>query len=57
MRRLIEDTDFGLDDLQVTASFGVTEYNEDEAVDDCIKRADMALYRAKELGRNTTIVF
>lgn len=57
IRKLIADTNFGLDSIDVTASFGVTEYNENEAVGECIKRADMALYRAKELGRNQTIVF
>ncbi len=57
MRELIADADFGLNSGNVTASFGVTEYNENEQVDECIKRADMALYRAKELGRNRTIVF
>lgn len=57
MRQLIADADFGLKPGNITASFGVTEYNKNESVDDCIKRADMALYRAKELGRNKTIVF
>ena len=57
MREFIAGTDFGLEAIHITASFGVTEYNENEAVDECIKRADMALYRAKEQGRNQTIVF
>jgi diguanylate cyclase (GGDEF)-like protein/PAS domain S-box-containing protein len=39
-------------DLFVTCSFGVSEYVEDELVEEMFQRADRALYRAKELGRN-----
>ncbi len=35
-----------------TASFGVATYNENETAEDLINRADEALYRAKENGRN-----
>ena len=36
----------------VTASFGITEYLEDESIETLFKRCDKALYLAKENGRN-----
>jgi len=39
----------------VTASFGVVEVVSSESVADLIARADQALYRAKEAGRNRVI--
>jgi diguanylate cyclase (GGDEF)-like protein/PAS domain S-box-containing protein len=35
-----------------TASFGVTAAIPNESIDDALRRADQALYRAKEMGRN-----
>lgn len=40
----------------LTASFGVAEFNRDEAVDALIKRADDALYEAKKHGRNRVVI-
>jgi diguanylate cyclase (GGDEF)-like protein len=37
---------------RITASFGVAEYHMDDNEETLIKRADMALYKAKENGRN-----
>lgn len=38
--------------LHIQSSFGVAQILSTEAVHDCIARADQALYRAKESGRN-----
>ena len=40
------------DDFRVTVSLGLTDYLENEKIDKTIARADKALYRAKEAGRN-----
>jgi len=37
---------------RVTCSFGLAEYQPDEAIESFFKRIDAALYRAKENGRN-----
>lgn len=42
--------------LKVTASFGVTENQEDQMMDPIFKRADDALYMAKTTGRNRVIL-
>ncbi len=41
---------------QVTSSFGATVHASGESGDAMVKRADMALYRAKETGRNKVVV-
>ncbi len=57
LRMLIGQADFGIDSMTITASFGVTDFRDDEMIEDCIKRADQALYRAKHSGRNKTVSF
>lgn len=42
--------------LRVTVSIGVTDIKVTDTLDSAVKRADMALYRAKSLGRNCVVV-
>jgi len=51
LRAAIEASEFP-DVGTITSSFGVTEHASEDTVENLIKRADDALYRAKELGRN-----
>ncbi len=41
----------------VTISLGVTSINENDDIDKIMKRADIAMYNAKESGRNQVCVF
>ena len=54
LRALIEQQRFDgfAEDFTVTASMGVAEFQNLEAVSETISRADNALYRAKAAGRN-----
>jgi len=40
------------ENISQTISLGVAEYTKDEAINDCLNRADQNLYKAKQLGRN-----
>ena len=42
--------------LTITMTFGISSYRKGETLDSCIARADTALYRGKEQGRNKVIV-
>jgi diguanylate cyclase (GGDEF)-like protein/putative nucleotidyltransferase with HDIG domain/PAS domain S-box-containing protein len=44
----------GNDELKVTASFGVTQVEEGDSVEEVLRRADCAVYNAKKAGRNRT---
>ncbi len=41
--------------LQLSTSIGVTEYEQGEAIEVALNRADESLYKAKELGRNCVV--
>ena len=51
LRELIEATAF-IENYTVTCSMGVASLNKDESTDSWMRRADNALYKAKENGRN-----
>lgn len=55
LRHKIEHHDFEGVAGKVTVSFGVAMYKESESVDEFLTRADDALYRAKDSGRNKVI--
>ena len=43
-------------DIRLTASFGIALYRPEETLDECIRRADQALYQAKRQGRNRSLL-
>ncbi len=51
IRKAVEDFNFDKNE-KVTLSFGVTHYIQSDTEDTFVKRADDALYKAKEAGRN-----
>ncbi len=51
LKEKIESHDFSLKE-QITASFGLSTFIKNENIDKLIKRADNALYSAKDKGRN-----
>lgn len=54
LRDLISITPFYHEDktISLTITLGVSEFIENDSIDACIRRADEALYRGKEAGRN-----
>jgi len=55
IRKLVEEMEIAIEEnkvISITISAGVAEYNRNETLDQLIKRADEALYLAKERGRN-----
>ncbi|MFN3976762.1 MAG: diguanylate cyclase [Aquificaceae bacterium] len=55
IKRLIESMDFEKG-IKVTISVGGTVYKKGDTVDSMIRRADEALYLAKQYGKNQTII-
>lgn len=54
LRQLIEDNDFDKH-RRITVSMGVAELSSDESAEAWMQRADVALYQAKQTGRNRSI--
>lgn len=57
-RRLIADRELKVNGahIGITVSIGVAEHQAHESAEDLIKRADLALYQAKEAGRNQVVL-
>ncbi|MCB1189400.1 MAG: diguanylate cyclase [Leptospiraceae bacterium] len=53
IRKFVEKIKFNFD-KKVTISLGITEYRQEDTIEAMVERADEALYRAKENGRNRT---
>lgn len=55
LRTALETTSIGgIDRLRMTCSFGVAQVEPGDSVESLLRRADKALYKAKENGRNRT---
>ncbi len=46
----------GRDEIQVTCSFGVTQFRKKMEPDELFRKVDQALYQAKESGKNCVII-
>ena len=58
IRRQIENIKFGkYPELRVTISAGVASAEQGSTLEEVLKRADKALYRAKDAGRNKTVAY
>lgn len=56
LRKTIENTKFPIE-RKCTISLGVTQYKPDDTPHSILKRADLALYTAKQNGRNKTVKY
>jgi diguanylate cyclase (GGDEF)-like protein len=55
LRRSVAMLCVGEKGLRVTLSLGVAELLAGERLDDCLRRCDQAMYRAKDAGRDTVV--
>lgn len=58
LRNKIESSPFNFkkEPVQITVSFGISEFSEGDSANDVFERADKALYKAKENGRNQVLL-
>ena len=58
LRKKIESSPFNFkkEPVQITISFGISEFAEGDNADDVFERADKALYKANESGRNQVVL-
>lgn len=58
LRKKVMEHKFRFDEneLSITMTFGISEYNNEPNMEATIKRADRALYRGKDTGRNKCII-
>ncbi len=59
IREIIQNSGFNFsgEDINLTLSCGISDFKEGDEIDDVFVRADQALYRCKQLGRNHCAVF
>ena len=53
LNSMVAESTFG--NICITVSVGVTEYRDSDTKEQCLNRADIALYAAKNLGRNRVV--
>jgi diguanylate cyclase len=58
LRKKVESSPFNFkkEPVQITVSFGISEFGEGDSATDVFERADKALYKAKENGRNQVLI-
>ena len=58
IRAEIADRTYGFQEqsLKISITIGLSIYERHQDVNDCLKRADAALYKGKEAGRNRVVV-
>lgn len=58
LRQSIEESPFNFkkERVFITMSFGIAEFTKEESADQVFERADRALYKAKETGRNQCVI-
>ena len=56
LRKAIEEADMPEHVNNITTSIGVSGIGDDDSINQAIKRADKALYKAKNKGRNQIVI-